>query len=62
MKRRKSMIIHKNKSEQITGYGFPSECDKVEEISTMDLFKLLCWMILILLLVALGSYLDGVQD
>jgi hypothetical protein len=55
------MIIHKNKNEQITGYGFPSEYDKVEEISTMDLFKLLCWMILILLLVALGSYLDGVQ-
>jgi len=53
--------IHKNKNEQISGYGFPEYCDEVEKVSTKDLFFLLCWMIAILILMVLMGYLNGVQ-
>ena len=52
------IVIHQNKDEQITGYGFPSYCDEIEEDAISDLLTIIfveCTVVMIALIVGFWS-------
>ena len=52
------IVIHQNKDEQITGYGFPSYCDEIEETTISDLLTIIfveCVIVMIALIVGFWS-------